>query len=331
MHYLDEMTLDQRISFSRTAGPVELRTAITDRWGAYHQLSEKVDAIESGRYRVALTPWPCLGNLSKAFLPGSIVVLCGPPGSTKSLMVTQALAFWWHTGEKAALYSLEEDMAFHAHRILAQETGDARLADSDWAKLNMATVKRRMREMKDTLSGIGRTITAAEPGKEVPCPALLDWVHTKAVEGARVIVVDPITAMGDGGGPPWVVAKRFVLGAKMIATRFRTTILLVTHPSKMTGGGNGSKSAKPNPFNLGDMAGGAAYGRFTSAVFGLERLQEQPLTVAPGDGTHVSAVCNRSMTILKARDGIGQGLRIGMFFDNQTLRLGERGIIPPRG
>ena len=84
--------------------------------GAWQELGVVIEDTISGKRRALAWPWVNVGNLTKALLPASVVVLCGDPGATKSLLLLQAAAYWYGAGLNVAVYELEKDRAFHLHR-----------------------------------------------------------------------------------------------------------------------------------------------------------------------------------------------------------------------
>ena len=102
----------------------------------------------------------------------------------------------------------------------------------------------------------------------------------------------------------------------------------MTHPPKGATGTAG----------LDHVAGGTAYVRAADTVLWLEHHAElKTVTVKSTSGLNDgvssilpmtrSAEINRTVTVLKARNGRGGGWRLGYFFDGATLGFDERGII----
>lgn len=104
-------------------------------------LRQHLDAIIAGQHRPVPLPWPSLGIATSALTPGTISILCGDPGSSKSLLVSQAMAYWTRYQVPAAALMLEGGTSFHLQRALAQEAAEARLGDVAWIEQNAELVR----------------------------------------------------------------------------------------------------------------------------------------------------------------------------------------------
>ena len=95
----------------------------------------------------------------------------------------------------------------------------------------------------------------------------------------------------------------------------RTKILALTHPMKTFSGPD-----------LTQLAGGAAYSRFTQTILWLETHEPKTSRVKGPVGT---ADCrhNRTVRILKARNAKGTGFRLAFEFNSENLTLNELGVI----
>lgn len=97
-------------------------------------VSERIELMIAGKLESVEMPWSGLTKLGNAIVPGTVTLLCGSPGASKSFMLLQALCFWLDSGYKAAVYMLEEDREFHLMRALAQRSGIADITRHDWVK-----------------------------------------------------------------------------------------------------------------------------------------------------------------------------------------------------
>jgi KaiC/GvpD/RAD55 family RecA-like ATPase len=288
-------------------------TKPNDAGGLGDLLQETID----GKRRNIEWPFPELTDMARSLLPGTLTVLCGGAGSTKSMLVSQATLYWQEFGVPFAVFHLEEDREFHLNRALAQIESNSGLTLDDYIRDNPDVVLRaydRDRELLDDLSNSMWDAPLSDLGTE----DMIDWVAERAAEGRRIIIVDPITA-ADSGREPWAADRRFVLQTKRIMREHGASLIVVTHPrdGNVKGGGN----------HLDNIAGGRAYNRFTQTVLILESLDKvEQKTVARGFEWQSVSV-NRTVTIRKARSGTGVGRSIGFFFDSETLLLTERGAI----
>lgn len=102
---------------------------------------------------------------------------------------------------------------------------------------------------------------------------------------------------------------------KRSATDYRCSVVLVTHPVK----------AVSFP-DVTQLAGGAAYQRFAQTILWLESHPEKTNQVKTDCGT-TEIEHNRTLHLLKARNGRGQGVRLAFSFRSESLTLREEGII----
>lgn len=284
-----------------------------DPMGADKELETLIEDTIEGRRRAIQWPWELVSRATNALLPGTVTCICGDPGSTKSFLVLEAAAFWHQSGVPCAVFELEEDRPYHMNRLLAQLAGNSELTVPEWVAANPELARHAMEHHKGFIRSFGRSITAA-PDKNVTLAQLTTWVQERAAKGARVIVIDPITAAATE--KPWVEDLNFLMEVKAAAVRFGFSIILVTHPKK------GSKQS-----SLHDMAGGAAYQRFSQTVIWVQRLDKSRYQKVRTEYGSKSVRINRVVQLHKTRNGMGAGLRIGFFFDGATLRSEERGVI----
>lgn len=281
--------------------------------GADKELLTLIEDTIAGKRRAIPWPWGLISRATNALLPGTVTCICGDPGSTKSFLVLEAAAHWHQSGVQCAVFELEEDRAYHLNRLLAQLAGNSDITVAEWVAANPELTRHAMEQHQKFIRSFGKSITAA-PDENVTLDQVSKWVAEKAAKGARVIVVDPITAAATE--KPWVEDLKFLMEVKSTAVRFGCSIILVTHPKK------GSKQS-----SLHDMAGGAAYQRFSQTVIWVQRLDKSKYQKIRTDYGTRSARINRIVQLHKTRNGMGAGLKIGFFFDGATLRSEERGIV----
>lgn len=279
-----------------------------------------VDGIIGGTRRNIPWPWRTLTESARALLPGTITVLSGMGGSSKSLMVSHACLFWLSTGVPFAVFHLEEDRDYHVLRALAQHAGDSRVTDDAWVRQNGDRMRGLLAEHREVLDSLGQRVWDA-PSADVTLDDLLGWVGERADEGVRIIVVDPVTA-ANSGKEPWNADREFVLGAKRVLRESGASLIVVTHPR------NGDPKFGSR---MDNHAGGQAYNRFTQTVLMLSACDSR--------SAHVRAITNtgeewarmddvnRILRVAKARNGRGTGTDIGFWFASESLRFAERGRI----
>jgi len=289
-------------------------------YGPVSGLQRRIEDIIAGKYAAIDWPWEGISTLSQALQPGTVTILCGDPGSNKSFFLNQCAMHWHSVGVKCALHHLEDDKEFHLHRAFAQRARISNLFKTKYIQENAALVRNYLREQLDFLNGFGACFWDA-PDVPPTKAEIGEWIYARAKEGARIIAVDPITAVMQQEDP-WIEDTKLMLGIKAAARQYGVSIILVTHPSQ------GSKVA----IGLHNLAGGKAFVRFAHNVIWIESVPDTSIEVS---GWHdrelmVDRVINRKIHLCKARSGPGAGLAIGYYWDKATLSLMEQGIIPPK-
>ena len=296
--------VDELLRLARTTGPGdELQTLWTD--------------IIEGRRRAIPWGWCHLSSLTQALLPGTVTLICGAGGASKSFMAIQAARKWHDDGVRVSLYELEGTRAEHLQRAVAQMEGDSRVLDSRWGEDNPDVLRIISEKYAAYAQTFGKCITAS-PDQSPTLPDLADWIIAQADDGAEIIIVDPVSAAAPSD-KAWIADGEFILKVKIAIQRTGARLILVIHPKK---GHKGS--------GLDELAGGAAYGRLSNTVLWLDRFDPPTmLDVRTAAGIQNFGV-NRTISILKARHGRGTGHRIAMTFDPQSLSYHEHGVVQPK-
>lgn len=267
------------------------------------------------RRRVIRMPWSITSRLSAALQPGTVTILCGSPGASKSFAALELLAFVQEE-HSAAYFALEDSKAFHLMRLLAQRTETPGLTNPEWIEHNPEIAKAAYSENADWLRKIGLTIEA-DGGGTVHYDTLEAWALRKARAGVKLLIIDPITAVQHKTRQSWTEDNDFLQQLKRISVDYGAAVVLVTHPSKL--------QVMPG---MDGLAGGATFSRFAQTVLWLEAHDHKTSDVQwPCGADTVSH--NRTFHLLKTRLGLGQGLRIAATF-TETLRLIEHGVVVKR-
>jgi KaiC/GvpD/RAD55 family RecA-like ATPase len=283
-------------------------------------LNEHMEQVIRGE--IINTPWegaPALTYFAKCLIPGTITCLCGSSGSTKSFFISQQCLGWLEVGTPFAVYHLEEDKVFHQHRALAQLSGNSNVTHDEWVRNNPDTTRGLLKKHKAAIAALGEKIWDA-PTSDVNLTDVIVWIRDRVNDGARIVVVDPITA-ADSGREPWAADRRFILEAKRIMRESGASLVLVTHPRT---------DAKQNAGTMDNMAGGRAYNRFTQAILWMHAMDAEPRTVERyvfGLKEFNQVTVNRTLRICKSRSGSGNGLSIAYYFNPATLTFSECGIL----
>ncbi|NQV31804.1 MAG: AAA family ATPase [Phycisphaeraceae bacterium] len=279
-------------------------------------LRELIEDTASGKREAVGWPFPQLSRLSRALLPGTVTLICGDPGATKSFFLLQCLAHWIERGIPCCVFELEDDRAYHLNRVLAQRAACADLFDPEWVKANHGQTKAFFDEHEMFLDEVGSAIFEA-PDNQITLRELAQWVQGQCRAGNRIIAVDPVTA-AEQTDNPWKADATFLDACKKAIRESGSSLILVTHPKK------GNKGSVPG---LDDLAGGAAYQRFAHCILWIERHKElKSHTVKTAVG-RMKMEINRTVHICKSRNGPGAGLQLACQFDGSSLLFAEQGIV----
>jgi len=262
-------------------------------------------------------PWPQTTELTELPAPGTVTALCGPPGSTKTFFVLQALRHWIATGQAAEMLIMEEDIEHILARNMAQMQGQQGMTSRRWIKAHPEEARRIARECEAANERLARSLYDL-PESDITLPAMASWMEARVAAGTRILVVDPITAAVQTD-KPWIQEPAFINGAKRLARRRDVSIVLTTHP----------KLGQSQKISLDSLAGSASSIRFCQGVLWLEAYDEDKAlpTMQRSDPHPEQRIVNRCLHVLKARNARGRGMQIGYRFDGQSLSFEEVGIV----
>lgn len=285
---------------------------------ASQAVAERIEDIIAGRFKAVELPWPGISRLTQALLPGTITVLCAPPGASKSLMMLDLILKLVMSGEKTAIMEMEEDATFHNSRVLAQVSGNSMLLHPEWVRANPDKARKAAVEHAPVIDEVGRCIYEAPI--DITGANIASWTKQQIEEGKRVVIIDPISAKQTAGTQVWRDDQDTLLAMRTALKGKNCSIVLITHPN----GETDSRKLIADP--LADFSGGKCWSRFTQTCMFLRPLEEQEVNIKNKMGTLKQSI-NRRMEIRKTRNGGGAGLWIGMWFDHETLRTRELGVI----
>ncbi|MBE7465612.1 MAG: PriCT-2 domain-containing protein [Planctomycetes bacterium] len=283
------------------------------------ELRAQLQASMDGKRFNVPTPWPMLDRMASALEPGKVTTFCAPQGASKSFAVLQLATHLLSNSLPVSVLMLEDDRPFHLRRALAQLEGNGELTRDGWVKEHPDETKLAWERHAKVLDALGRAIHEAPD--EIGVDVLLDWIYVQS-RCNRVLVIDPITAK-DPSPKPWIDDHHFLMRAKGVIKGRDCSLILTTHPPKRPG----IQRSKNAPWG-DDVAGGAAFMRFSHTVMYLEYMREaEELSVKDRHGFAAPARVNRKLQLRKTRNGYGQGLELAFYFDPKTLRLIECGVI----
>jgi len=276
------------------------------------ELEQLIEDTISGKRSNVLWPWPQLTDVAIALLSATITFIVGSIGSSKSFLLLQAFAWWVESGLKATLLELEEKRDFHLCRVLAQKTGIADLTKPKWVKSNATRVRQLFAEHKEYISRVGRDIQVVP--EQPTLTDLAEWIEDRARQGYRLICCDPLTAAASTR-EPWIEDNTFMQRVQKAADESGASLIFVTH-------------AKKGAAHLPDMdslAGSAAFARFAQSILWLESHPFK-LAIARDLCGRRPVMHNRTLHLLKCRNGEGTGMRLAFNFES-GLTLSELGIV----
>ncbi len=282
--------------------------------GPVSALGQEIDRIIAGERRIIQTPWDNLDHLARPLLPGTVCVLAGNPSASKSFLVLQILSHALDNGIPATAFELEESREHYLFRLLAQKSGDARMTNSEWIEANPELARKAQTQWADWLENIGKSIHICQ-NAGITLSQLATWIEGRAKAGKKLIIVDPLTAADHSQRETWAEDAEFILQTKRIAVEHNTSILLVSHPVK----------AVSHP-ELGQLSGGAAFGRFVQSILWLEAHDYKSGPVLTPCGT-ADQNYNRTLHVIKARNAKGSGCKIAMTFRSDSLTFCEHGMV----
>ncbi len=287
-------------------------------------LSAQVEAEIDGT-RTALGI-PFIQDLARTqfFLPGSITVIVGSAGASKSLFTNELNWRLWEFGTKSSKLDLESPAQFHLRRTLAQMAGDSRVTNAEYAVRFKDEIRSTIIQFHEQTSRLiaEKTMQVPPTTNLMKCADLLRHISQEADKGRDVIMIDPITMM-DTEDRGHLAQVKFIQSARALVDRKQIRLLLVTHPKK-TGGG-----VDTNVIHLDNLSGSTAFQWFVDSVFWLEAhaLARKTFYCQLAPSETYTEDYNRTIHILKARLGGMTGKKIAYYLNPDTLRHVPRGIL----
>ena len=278
-------------------------------------VGQLIEDMISGKWQNIYWPWNGLSRLARALFPKTVTVICGDAGTTKSYFLLEAMCFWHQHGRKIALFEMEEDRTYHLHRALSFLSGNSVILDDEWVKGHPVESRAEYETHRAMLDSFGACMDDA-PDQQKTLADLLEWLEAKAASGCEIVAIDPVTA-AKTELKPWEADHNFIMTSKTIARRHACRVILVTHPKK----------ARSGKAQMSELAGGASYERFPQGVLWMQSMNPPETLTVSGAMGHVGAEVNRKIKICKARNARGQGLELAYYFDPETMRFTEHGII----
>lgn len=280
------------------------------------ELEAVIESEIAGRRLPVAWSWDMLTALTRSLIPETVCVFCGNVGASKSFAILQNVLFWLHCNIKVAFFALEDNHTYHLRRALAQLAEIADIANPDFVRANPDIYRNAMRTHREAINQFGRVLWTAQtqPTQE----QIADWVRQRCKEGYRIIAIDPITATAQTD-KTWIADNAFLQAVKIAVCETGASLILITHPKQNV--------SFPD---VNQLAGSAAYSRFAQSIIWLESHDPKDNSVKTDCGT-CEISHNRTIHLLKTRNGAGQGWKLAYSFDPNSLTLKELGtIIKPK-
>ena len=276
-------------------------------------IAGKIQLIEFG-------PWSVTTRLTRALVPGTITVLAGMKGTSKTFFMLQAALQWLKDDVSFSLLMLEWKRKFYLQRILAMLARDSNLSMEEYYASHADTARAAWEAHQETLDAMGYRIYDCK--RAMDCEGIVAWIKEQADKGTRIVVVDPVSAKRPSR-TPWIDDQNLIDDIRAVAEPAGMSVILVTHPKTTRG-----KDLKSMEDNWGDdLAGGKAFGDFTDTVLFLKYMRHpEQMSCRVGGNVAMQSV-NRMLQLRKTRFGRGQGLSVGFHFDGMTLLHNECGAI----
>jgi len=287
--------------------------------GGFGELSERVDGMVSGIIRnVAIPGFPLLSNLSKMTMPGSVAMLVGLPGDSKSFLVLNWLWRLICDGTECAFLNAEQSRAWMLQRLIAMLSGDWNMLNDEWLRNNAEIVTKRMHQSSQMIEEVGKSIyqTSISSMSKMEAAA---WVEEQC-RTKRVVFIDPLTAFKKTRGIP-VDEQDEALGSsiKTSAEKHGSSVILVTHPVK-------NAMQLKDVMTMGDIAGGSTWQRFTDVVMFLYAHKPPKPVEIRRNGYLDQITVNRFLHIDKSRNGPGSNTWLAIDL-NAKIDWVEHGVI----
>ena len=285
--------------------------------GALAELKQELsDAVSGIRFNLS-TPWPAFDSQINGLIPSGVLLIGGDPGSTKSLALLQCVRHWTRVRTAAACLLLENTVSLALRRALAQICGDSNVTIDAWCKDNSEKLAEYQKASDEELHALDGVIETLPDGTEPTTDNMLAWIDRRLNADARIICIDPITAL-QTGPQPWADHSRFIWESKRMIEKAKASLLLITHPAGQHYG---------RALNLDSMSGGKSYTRFSQSVIYLAAIKPDIKKIGTELGTIMENV-NRTFNVWKANNGRApKNCKIALWFDWHSLTLKELGMI----
>ena len=323
----------------RRADPLAVLTELAENAGEWSPdagtldgLDAELEAEQRGERRPIPLPFaPKLTRLSRATVPGGVLVLGGSPGTAKSYLALNILVAALEAKSPASYLPLEGDRAFHLRRLAAILDGTwTALADplsvqdaADLAVKVIAAHRTKLRafgkHILENPCAVREDEDGIRRGGTVSAQVVLSLIEEYAKPGG-LFILDPYSMIEFAGRNEWQGQNAFARRLVAVAAERKSILCVVAHLVKRPG------RAASAPLTQDDIQGGSLLSRIAWAVLLIERYEEQSSDVEDaGRIWH-----NTRITIGKARGGERTGAKVLFKFGKHGPTFEEMGIAAKR-
>ena len=209
---------------------------------------------------------------------------------------------------------LEESLEHHLQRAVALLEDKPEILDMCWIKGNPLLANEFYERHKEKLDALACCIKSI-PDRQETYSGLIKWAESQIKLGRKLLIIDPATAV-EQREKPWIYDTRFLMDLRKIVVYNNAIAFVSTHPRKgLTAPG------------LDDLAGGAAWQRFTQSILWIENHKEAKTERIKSACGTADILINRTLHVCKGRNAPGVGFRIGFTFGGPSLLFAEQGLV----
>lgn len=263
--------------------------------------------------------FPMLTKYARAFKPGTQTVIVSAGGVGKSLFagrMSDELVL--NDKAKVKRLHLESSMSFYLLRSLAQQSKCIDVMEEEFHYHFPEKSDNIVNTHQDVLNIIGDTITTSDSGAkkkltEWDAEGVMKWMEKNAE--CDILIIDPVSMVLDGA-EPWKISTRLTKHAEELMSRHeKLCIVWIQHTADSASAGN-----------VGAIAGGKAWNRFSSSILELISLDDpDDYEIMDNNGDVLIREVSTYIKVKKARNGKAANWKIAMELDTSDLSYKEIG------
>jgi KaiC/GvpD/RAD55 family RecA-like ATPase len=264
--------------------------------------------------------------MARPFLEECVCLICGQPGSGKSMLCTQAILNCDTSGVSYAYLPLEDDATHFLRRCAAMLQEDFEVMENPQrAKEALAKHEATLANIQKHVVGNPRRAQRDEDGRiratRINGKMVLDWTQ-EMVKDHRIVFIDSLAMISHDTFQQWRAEDDLISDLVAIAQASKTTVVLICHTIK--------KPGASQTMGLADVQGATGFTRKAQGVLLLDGHPARDNVVydAAQPSKRRIVTHTRTMVIAKARNGSGTGKRIAFTFGHGgNPRFVEQGLI----